>query len=372
LTSMVDVVTNTEGSLKMLESTSIVNGAVFASGLLGFLGVYCESKVIISLHLLANLATSIYGVSVYAYGSTLSDTVGPVAARNGREFCQAGLRSLYETKLGCPNATNTDPCGQECQERVETIKKMGGCEFLHTLCYNNHISEVGYGKCLVIDKRQQATAMQKDLQKPPFMVAGPVSEACCQSACEHSRFCGGFAYETEIQKCRIVSYKAPKWTIATDAEVCGGAFWKPEKPDEGFGIKPQYILVANSDGDKTSICWRRGSNPELTESLNSFCVWMPQLTVVMLVILALSSIPSMFFQYTLVTRRQGDKGAFALLSKLLCPCCRPTRSRQDTAKRQLLTSPSASASSSASSSRTSTFSSTDGDDDDNNDDNDHA
>lgn len=51
------------------------------------------------------------------------------------EWCLVRNRHRYEALLGCPSREGVEQlqpsCGPECSDKLELLKKMGGCRFLH-------------------------------------------------------------------------------------------------------------------------------------------------------------------------------------------------------------------------------------------------
>jgi len=217
-------------------------------------------------------------------------------------------------------------CGEDCIKNADLIQQLGGCGFLRALCYEMvYTIEPEPGNCQVVTRYSKAP-----LAETPVVVnTAPTSHACCRQACDHDRFCAGFSYSgaTDAEVCRLASFAMPQRWSSDDKEfdaACTSVTWRSQATNAS-AAPPQKLSIMGADGIAGRSCARKEVTPRMTQDFGAFCIWLPVCTLVGLAVLLVSTSSTCCLQYTHVTKRQGKKGAVALMAKMLCPCLQTER-----------------------------------------------
>lgn len=158
---------------------------------------------------------------------------------------------------------------------------------------------------------------------------------CCQRVCDRQKLCTGYYYGRSDEGCYLITpspipssappdCKGVRLSTSVAANVSGitpsirRAF--PDDPKDVFAADSAYSSVVGSDSQQGFRCFRKELIPRLTRSLGRFCLELLVGIGTCVVLMLLSTICACHLQYSLITRRQGRKGALALLKKMHCPC----------------------------------------------------
>jgi len=296
-----------------------------------------------------------FALSCFQYESA----VGPVAVRQGEEFCNASFHETLAAQLdGCGETWHTGAdvgtCGVECQSRVERLKLMGGCPLLEALCHKFEYIEVGQGNCYVPSTTATGEAVLPQTWQAQFSESpGNPAGSTCQRVCDSMTRCVGYAVSDECgdavrglpkcrfggprpcrsgdgapQDCRITSEEAPVLMpiiVLPSGSQSSEGFHDNEVATNWTAIPGDALAqtdgpsVSGSSGasDPTYTCYRKDTPLLIHETI----AWSTSSAILLLFagfIMAAASLCGCMMQYSLVTRRQGAKGAGALCSKMLC------------------------------------------------------
>lgn len=305
-------------------------------GALGCLGNHCESKGPLCCYFLTTvaLASFYFGIALYSY--TVGTSIVPLAERQIAEFCNTSLNFAYETRMGCNDESNGQnfeegvkafaekllaKCGQECEERVQLLRRMGGCAHLMRLCHKYDYGIVGEGYCLV------ATPNGSEYLPPtiPSSKDSSVSTDCCLEACDASVGCSGFTYQPSTKRCFLL---APSRPLVAVSKSCDGVQWDRNVSTDLMlfrGERPRIVGAAGGDG---LVCHEK-TEPVLLGSIVATIGTLGFMSAVASLVLVGATMCACCLQYTLSTRRKGKKGPSALMARMLCPCCEPRTSVAD-------------------------------------------
>lgn len=176
-------------------------------------------------------------------------------------------------------------------------------------------------------------APQRALHKGSYKDAGSATESCCRQTCDLQTECPGYAYDSLHGKCLLVAATPPPSWAVNRRSACTRYQWEqlPATDDAGVlvpqngslmvvGAVPSLTLGSRAPAG-TMQCYRKELKTELMRQMVRTGVWLTLGSFVAVLALLGASCCGCLLQYTLTTRRQGRKGAVALLVKMMCPCC---------------------------------------------------
>eukprot|EP00928_Gymnodinium_smaydae_P044650 TRINITY_DN29782_c0_g1_i1.p1 TRINITY_DN29782_c0_g1~~TRINITY_DN29782_c0_g1_i1.p1 ORF type:complete len:374 (-),score=56.67 TRINITY_DN29782_c0_g1_i1:188-1309(-) len=266
----------------------LVCGFVIISlSVIGCVGVSSESPGSLCVYMCGAGAGALLLLGVACSAMTFAGAVIPVTDRQAAQLCNATFHETYAAKLGCDahsSATHLALCYQDCEEKVALARALGGCKMFDVLC---HDFEYAPGPCAVGPEAQPWTA-----PAPEDAEASPA----CAAACNSELLCTAFLVEPGGRGCTVLAPEPPT------TKAGGFSGWVPGSAD----ATPDACLVK--------------SLPRIPLRAGQVMRTSAILAAVLALVLALAGACAWQLQYTLTTRRKGNKGAGALCTKMLCPC----------------------------------------------------
>lgn len=303
-----------------VDMTKLCTGAlvfgIFAvvASILGCIGVAENNKMLLCTYIVAALIFAAFFLTAGSVLLTLFEAVEPTVERQVAEFCDEDNYAQLMTALSCPVATATNPpgrrladqaCEAACQSRLETVKNMGGCEFLLHACTRKEYANVGDGFCTLPDGT-----------RPPMFAsapATPVGLEACQKYCDVDIDCSGIVHQYGDSPVCFVITKA--------GNAPAGTGWILQKQSSDATVP-----IQSSDSSAGAICQAKDVST-LVARLKYYGVVMCIITIVIGSFLIVSICSTFAHMYMVNTKRKGRKGFPALCASMFCPCCRTTEKK---------------------------------------------
>jgi len=242
-----------------------------------------------------------------------------IVDRQATQFCNVSQFYTFKAELGCtfPATREGSLCGADCQDRVNLLRSMDGCNLLNVMCHRFAWMPVGPGFCL-------SASQLGGLGRPPTYTNNaaltPIAdEAACQEVCNQHVACAGVSYGVLQKNCYLVMKLAPTYGNWSKVKFSPPSSTTPE-------IENAYP-VTGSGGEVGYACTKK-DQPIIVTEADSFTRMMAWFFGVAILLSCAAMCCTCSLLYTTSTRRKGKKGACPLMHKLLCPCCLGSEKRK--------------------------------------------
>merc|ERR1712137_574516 len=296
----------------------IVSLSVLAmlTGIIGCSGAQSKHRSIIYIYCMGLVGIMVLFFGVWLWSLQFETTLEPVLLRQGEEFCNVTVHRTIAQELKCSDDKLAYerrrwrlPCGSICQNRMDLVNKMGGCEFMERLCKEYTYVRVGRGGCRVWNDYGHVVT--------PHTWEGQTGMTFtqCQAACNSAITCNGLSYGFRTRVCSAVSEERPRIGEFEFKSV------GPHVHDQG----DRAIVGADEQSD--AICFAKEA-PALVRRANATGSFLGFLCAATVAFIAAASVCGCLNLYTESTGRKGKKSASALCYKLMCPCLKAQPSRK--------------------------------------------
>lgn len=303
---------------KALAGMIVIGSLAMIAACVGCCGAQLEHHSLICTYFLLTVVLGMSFLITFISVLNFNSILVPIADRQATQFCNVTNFYTFKAELGCkfPASRPGEPCGVDCQNRVQLLKDMDGCNLLNTMCHAYDFQPVGPGLCLTTNRDAPGSlAIPATWRSDVYDWHSSLS---CRQACNDHVSCSSFAHNAGDDACFLVSHLRP---------VTRGNWTELPLP-KGTGPLSMSTLsfthatspIVASDGQIGYVCEKKDQPLIITEARTSawfFAVY----SAIAALILCLAMCCTCGLLYTTSTRRKGKKGAGPLMYKLLCPWC---------------------------------------------------